>query len=185
MFSSGVQLTNIDGDTSELVPVADILSSMKSRVEDDLGKKMIEPVTLKDKIQYTEPLNIYGNPYLVIHALKNIVKNGYLFARRSSSVRPTLELNLDDCCPEGFIRLVVSNNGPAISVEHEPIIFRMGFSSYGRRGTGLNVSQSILREAGGKVVLDDPGRESGWVRFSVLLPTQEVLERSLDGGAVL
>ena len=80
---------------------------------------------------------------------------------------------------------MVSNNGPVISKEHEPIIFRMGFSSYGRRGTGLNVSQSILRESGGKVLLEDHGRESGWVRFSVLLPTQEYEQRSKAVGAVL
>ncbi len=173
-------LTNIDGDSTELVPLDDILSSMRSRVEDDLGTKLIEPVTLQNKINQSANCSVYGNPYLIIHALKNVVKNGYLFARRSSSVRPTLVLEVDHNCEPGFVRFLVSNNGPAISKEHEPIIFRMGFSSYGRRGTGLNVSQSILRESGGKVLLSDHGRDSGWVTFSILLPMQEFQQRSIE-----
>ena len=171
-------LTSIDGESSELIPLKDILSSMKRRVVDDLGKKIIEPVSLRENLGQIEDFGVYGNPYLIIHAMKNIVNNGYLFARRSSRPQPELVIDVDTECEPGLVRILVSNNGPAIGPEHEDNIFKMGFSSYGRRGTGLNVTQSILRESGGKVLLEDNGRDSGWVRFSVLLPLLSDVERS-------
>jgi signal transduction histidine kinase len=163
-------LTSIDGEAAQLIPLKDILGSMKRRVADDLGQKIIEPVNLRENMGQIESYGVYGNPYLIIHAMKNIINNGFLFARRSAHPVAELVIEVDEECKEGFVRILVSNNGPAISAEHEPNIFRMGFSSYGRRGTGLNVSQSILRESGGSVSLEDNGRDSGWVRFSVVLP---------------
>ncbi|MBT6431744.1 MAG: hypothetical protein HOK97_04170 [Deltaproteobacteria bacterium] len=171
-------LSCIDGETAELIPLLDILDSMKGRVVDDLGKKIVEPVTLRENLGQAGDFGVYGNPYLIIHAIKNIVNNGYLFARRSSQSVPELVIDVDTKCKEGFVRILISNNGPPISTEHEAHIFRMGFSSYGRRGTGLNVTQSILREGGAGVSLEDSGRSSGWVRFSVVLPLSADVERS-------
>jgi len=171
-------LANIDGETSELVPLEDILSSMKARVEDDLGKKVIEPVRVEESYGNPGDHCVYGNPYLIIHALKNIVNNGYLFARRSVGRAPVLKIEVDTRCRKGWVRVLISNNGPPVIAEHESSIFRMGYSTYGRRGTGLNVSQSILRETGGTVLLEDNGQETGWVRFSVTLPKEPASERA-------
>lgn len=171
-------LSSIDGEAAQLMPLKDILESMKRRAADDLGQKIIEPVNLRENLDEIESYNVYGNPYLIIHAMKNIVNNGFLFARRSSQPVPELVIDVDAKCQEGFVRILVSNNGPVISTEHEPNIFRMGFSSYGRRGTGLNVTQSIVRESGGSVSLEDNGRDSGWVKFSIVLPMLSDVERS-------
>ena len=49
----------------------------------------------------------------------------------------------------------------------------MGFSTVGRRGTGLNVARKMLRQDGGDLLLIDAGRESGAVIFSLLLKKAE------------
>lgn len=166
-------LTSLDGDVRELVLLEDLFSMCRSRVEDELGSKLTERVDVVENLGSNGRQTVYGNPYLILHALKNVVNNAYLFARRATSRRPTVEMELASSAPAGFVQIWIANNGPPIRVEDESHIFRLGYSSCGRRGTGLNVSQCILRENGGHIVLLDGGLKSGWVKFCVTLPIRD------------
>ncbi len=77
---------------------------------------------------------------------------------------------------EGLVRVVVEDNGTGIPPEALPQIFNPFFSSKGSRGTGLGlaVSQKILKEHGGRILVESqPGQGS---RFVLELPAMPVEE---------
>ena len=71
---------------------------------------------------------------------------------------------------EGLVRVLVDDNGPGIPPEEIDKIFAIFVSGKGSRGTGLGlpVSQKILKEHGGRIVVTSaPGTGS---RFTLELP---------------
>ena len=57
--------------------------------------------------------------------------------------------------PEGWVRIVVKDNGSGVPPERAADIFRPFVSTKGSRGTGLGlaVSRKILREHGGDIIV--------------------------------
>ena len=72
----------------------------------------------------------------------------------------------------------VADNGPGISEEHLDSIFNLFESTKGGRGTGIGlaVSQKVIREHGGEILVDSqPNRGC---RFRLLWPSIEEETRS-------
>jgi signal transduction histidine kinase len=71
------------------------------------------------------------------------------------------------------VQVIVEDNGVGISAEQLPKIFQVFVSDKGTRGTGLglSVSQKIVKEHGGRIVVEsDAGRGSRFVlEFSATL----------------
>jgi signal transduction histidine kinase len=81
---------------------------------------------------------------------------------------------------EGVLQIEVEDNGAGISAENMQQIFNPFFSSKGSRGTGLGlaVSQKILKEHGGRILVESkPGEGS---LFTLELPAMPVEEASAD-----
>jgi signal transduction histidine kinase len=75
---------------------------------------------------------------------------------------------------EKTVRVVIDDNGPGIPAEELQAVFSLFHSEKGSRGTGLGlpVSQKILREHGGDVVVESsPGKGS---RFTLQWPAVAV-----------
>jgi signal transduction histidine kinase len=82
---------------------------------------------------------------------------------------------------EELARIRVKDNGPGIPAEEIPSIFAIFTSSKGTRGTGLGlpVSQKIVREHGGRIVVESaPGAGT---RFLIELPQKRFEETGHDG----
>ncbi len=78
------------------------------------------------------------------------------------------------------VQIVVQDNGSGILPENLPQIFNPFFSSKGSRGTGLGlaVSQKIVKEHGGRILVEStPGEGS---LFTIELPAMPVEEAALE-----
>jgi signal transduction histidine kinase len=79
---------------------------------------------------------------------------------------------------EGLVQVIVTDNGGGIAPENLQQIFNPFFSSKGSRGTGLGlaVSQKILKEHGGRILVESRLGEGS--QFVLELPAMPVEERS-------
>ena len=97
---------------------------------------------------------------------------------------------------ENLVQVIVEDNGVGISAEQLPKIFQVFVSDKGTRGTGLGlpVSQKIVKEHGGRIMVDsEMGRGSRFVlEFSAVLSgatanssasVSEVRETHIGGSA--
>jgi signal transduction histidine kinase len=86
---------------------------------------------------------------------------------------------------EGWVRLVVLDNGVGIPQHRMNDIFKPFVSSKGARGTGLGlaVSRKIIREHGGDIIIQSqPGKGS---KFVLRLPTHSPLNSDNQGTATI
>jgi signal transduction histidine kinase len=85
---------------------------------------------------------------------------------------------------EGLVQVVVEDNGTGIPSDDLPQIFNAFFSRKGSRGTGLGlaVSQKILKEHGGRILVES--RQGEGSRFVLELPAMAAeAEASVQAGS--
>ena len=168
-------MTGVDGRVSQTMPLELVVSEAFERLKDDLGFQEFSSVRLRHEIGSLGSQVVIGNPYLLILAFRNVLENAFIFSRLGTEGTEVLaEVAISQCATDrhGLMEILVKNNGEIIRECDEDEVFRMGFSSIGRRGTGLNVAQSILRNQGGDIELIDKGGDSQMVNFKVSLPIQ-------------
>lgn len=95
---------------------------------------------------------VYADADGIHRALLNIVGNALDAVEEREAPQVTVGTRLGT---EGWVRIVVLDNGPGIAAEKINDIFKPFVSSKGSRGTGLGlpVSRKILREHGGDLVV--------------------------------
>jgi signal transduction histidine kinase len=109
------------------------------------------------------------DPEGIHRAVLNVVTN----AIDAVSDRPTpgrVEVATQYSVQEGMVRIIVDDNGPGIPADQMEHLFSPFVSSKKSRGTGLGlpVSQKILSEHGGRIVVEsEPGQRC---RFTLELP---------------
>ena len=79
---------------------------------------------------------------------------------------------------DGLVQIVIDDNGAGIPAEDVPQIFNPFFSSKGSRGTGLGlaVSQKILKEHGGRILVES--RPAQGSRFTLEFPAMPATEEA-------
>src|SRR5262249_44915931 len=95
--------------------------------------------------------------------------------------RGLIEVSTNYSAPEALARIIVEDNGSGISPENLEKIFTLFMSTKQSRGTGLGlpVSQKIMQEHGGRILVESqPGQGS---RFILELPA--VMPELKDAGA--
>jgi signal transduction histidine kinase len=118
------------------------------------------------------------DPEGIHRAVLNVVTNA-LDAVSEREPPRRVEVTSQYLPAEGIARIVVVDNGPGIPAEQMADLFSPFISTKKSRGTGLGlpVSQKILREHGGKIVVEsEPGQGC---RFTLDLPAtlpQDVTE---------
>jgi signal transduction histidine kinase len=123
------------------------------------------------------------DPDGIHRAVLNIVTNAIDASEGLETAKVTVTTEWD---PQASVaRVSVTDNGVGIEESEIESIFQVFASTKGSRGTGLGlpVSQKIVREHGGKIVVTSaPGRGS---TFTVELPMRKADGKSVpDGGTI-
>ncbi len=109
------------------------------------------------------------DPEGIHHAVLNVVTNA-LDALADRETAGRIEVATQCCRDEGLARIIIADNGPGIPAEQMESLFSPFLASRKSHGTGLGlpVSQKILREHGGQIVVDS--RPDHGCRFVLELP---------------
>ncbi len=130
-------------------------------------------LTVKLEMSVTENLpSVQADPEGIHRALLNIVGN----AIDAVEDRPAPQVTIGTRHGEdGWVHIVVLDNGPGIALEQVSEIFKPFVSSKGSRGTGLGlpVSRKILREHGGDIVVQSQVNVGS--KFVLKLPIKSML----------
>ncbi len=149
----------------------DVFELLEGRAK-ELGVKL--EVSLGENLP-----SIPVDPEGIHRALLNILGN----ALDAVEDRPNPQVTLGTrCAEEGWIKIVVLDNGIGIPPQKQAEIFKPFVSTKGARGTGLGlaVSRKILREHGGDILLQSQPDVGS--KFTLKLPVKSPL--SQDPGAV-
>lgn len=129
-------------------------------------------VRLEVSLDENLPL-VQADPEGIHRALLNIAGNALDAVEGRKNPKVTLASRLD---PEaGWVRLLVVDNGVGIPPDKLPHIFKPFFSTKGARGTGLGlaVSQKILHEHGGDILVQS--QTGAGSKFILRLPIRSPL----------
>ncbi len=101
------------------------------------------------------PLVISGDPLLIAQAIANLVDNALKYAQANGKI--SVEVSR---CPDGTIRIAVSDDGPGIADAEKPKVlerFYRGDTSRGTPGVGLGLSlvAAVAKLQGGILTLTD------------------------------
>lgn len=172
--------------------VMDMLSYSKERVpaveETDLNEvvkeihELLAPrakelnVTLELALADSLP-RVHADPEGLHRALLNIVGNAIDAVDGRPDPRVTIGTRLGE---EGFVRIVVADNGSGIPAEQLQEIFKPFVSTKGSRGTGLGlpVSRKILREHGGDLLVQS--QVDVGTKFALKLPIKSILSAEMS-----
>ena len=151
---------------------ADIHELVASRAE-ELGVKL--ELNLGDELPIVQ-----ADPEGIHRALLNVVANAIDAADGRPEAKVTIGTRPGD---EGWVRIVVIDNGPGIAPERLAEIFKPFISSKGSRGTGLGlpVSRKILREHGGDLLVQS--QENVGSKFVLKLPINSMLNSDMSATA--
>ncbi|NTV91289.1 MAG: HAMP domain-containing histidine kinase, partial [Clostridiales bacterium] len=109
-------------------------------------------------------LETMGDSDRLFKAITNILENCIRYA--VSKITVTVEKNA-----EGYIKLVISDDGPGFEADELPHIFERFYKGKkGNSGLGLAISSSIVEKHNGRIMADNgnPG-----AIFTILLPSAE------------
>ena len=107
------------------------------------------------------------DPEGIHRAVLNIVTNAIDAVEGTSGGRVTVETGYDSVTNE--LHVLVRDNGPGIPAAQHAMLFNIFESTKGSRGTGLGlaVSQKILREHGGDILVESREGEGATFRLSL------------------
>src|SRR5262249_40158037 len=120
---------------------------------------------------------VQADPEGIHRALLNIVGNAIDAVEDRPDPQVTVGTRLAE---EGWVRIVVLDNGAGIKPEQINEIFKPFVSSKGSRGTGLGlpVSRKILREHGGDILVQSQLNVGS--KFVLKLPIKSILSSDMS-----
>ena len=155
--------------------VVDVVELMETRAA-DVG------VELSHKRGEDAP-ELMFDPEMLHRAILNVVTNAIDACEKVEQGRVSVTSHFSQS--EDRVRVVVEDNGHGMALDEVKKVFSVFESRKGSRGTGLGlpVSQKILREHGGDVVVDSsPGAGSRFIlEFPAVLAESATERESLTG----
>ncbi len=147
--------------------VADVVELMKTRAEESGVKLEFQPAKQTPTMMF--------DPEGIHRAVLNVVTNAIDACRDSEQGR--VAVTTEYAPADGVIRVLVRDNGSGIETADVEKIFTIFVSQKGGRGTGLglSVSQKILKEHGGKIVVESKVDEGSLftLELPIVLPTDQ------------
>ena len=141
-------LTEVDGKLLRTSDPKDLIEAAVRRARDILSADKFDQVNIDYDYEDTH-LEVEVNPYLVTHALTNIITNAVRFALSRDQKQPQVILHTHKL--DNMVQMVVANNGDPIPAEMMEKIFEDGTSE--NPINNLSVSRSLLRQQGGDLEL--------------------------------
>jgi signal transduction histidine kinase len=154
--------------------VGDVIELMQSRAT-ELGVKLVWVAGEAIPRVTIDPEGIH-------RAVLNIVTNGIDACEGADNAQVTVETQWDAI--SSIARIRINDNGVGIDEADIPGMFQIFASSKGSRGTGLGlpVSQKIVREHGGKIIVTSrPGQGATFLIELPMTGRAERPESSVDG----
>jgi signal transduction histidine kinase len=151
--------------------IEEVLETLSGRVK-DVGAKM--EIRLDDSLP-----PVLMDPEGIQRALLNIVSNALDAVEDGPNPQIAIASSRDP--EEGWVRILVIDNGVGIPAERIDDIFKPFVSSKGSKGTGLGlaVSRKIFLEHGGEITVQStPGKTT---TFIMRLPIRTPLHHDLSG----
>jgi signal transduction histidine kinase len=173
-----MDMLNYSKDRIPAVELTDVNELVREVIELVEPRAKEKGVKLETSLGADLPV-IPVDPEGIHRALLNIVGNAIDAVEESPSPQVTVVTRLGE---DGWLRLLVLDNGPGIAPELAPEIFKPFVSTKGARGTGLGlpVSRKVLREHGGDLLLESkPGAGS---KFTLQLPLKSPF--SMDANTI-
>ena len=169
-------MLNFSKDRIPNVEPADV-NELVDDVVELMAPKAAEMGVVLEKTLSTELPPVSIDLEGIHRALLNLVTNALDAAESRPDAKVTVGTRLDDT----YVRIVVLDNGPGIPAEKLPEIFKPFVSTKGARGTGLGlpVSQKIVREHGGELLVQSQAGAGS--KFTIKLPIRSPL--AVDLGA--
>ena len=160
--------------SKERVPAVELvdLNEITREIHELMASRAGE-LNVKIEMNLAENLpRVLADPDGIHRALLNIVSNGLDAAEGKEEAKVTLATRVGD---DGWIRLIVLDNGHGIAADKIPDLFTPFISTKGAKGTGLGlvVSRKILREHGGDIVVTS--QEGVGSKFTLRLPLKSPL----------
>jgi two-component system, NtrC family, sensor kinase len=154
--------------------VADVVELMQSRAQ-EAGVELLT-------CELSQPLTALMDAEAIHRALLNVVTNAIDAAcssERETPLKPQVKINTEFDSDRQRVQIIVGDNGDGIARDQIHKIFAPFHSSKGSRGTGLGlpVSQKVLREHGGDLLVhSEVGVGS---RFTLYWPIGEVPSQTM------
>lgn len=167
-FSKEREPDLVPADLNEIV--GDVVELMQTRAKDATVLLIWQPHPNLPRFTF--------DPDLMHRAILNVVSNA-IDASDHQEGAGRVEVNIAYTTGDPTVRIVVADNGEGIAAEDIKRIFSVFESRKGARGTGLGlpVSQKILREHGGDIIVDStPGQGS---KFTLELPARSLEDSSV------
>lgn len=164
-------LTEVDGKLLRITDPKELIDSALRRARDILSPHKFDQVNID--YDYSElQLEVEVNPYLVTHALTNILTNAVRYALNQDQQKPQVQLHahlLGD-----MVHMVVANNGEPISTQMMDTIFEDETNE--NADNNLSISRSLIRQQGGELQLLQSGDQTSPVKFEIQLPQSNPAE---------
>lgn len=144
-------IPELENDLNNIVMSIDLDKTIRNCVETALH---LYPEAA-DNLRYEsrEELTVNGID-LLEQAIYNIIENGI---KHAADKKPEISIEIKDADSADFIELRVADNGPGISDEIKPEVFKRQFRRGKKKGLGLGLSLSrdIIEKSGGSVRIEN------------------------------
>jgi signal transduction histidine kinase len=164
-------LTEVDGKLLRVTDPKELIDSALRRARDILSPHKFDQVNIDYDYTGLE-LEVEVNPYLITHALTNILTNAVRYALNQDQQKPQVQLHahlLGD-----MVHMVVANNGEPISTQMMDTIFDEETSE--NAVNNLSISRSLIRQQGGELQLLQSGNQTSPVKFEIQLPKSNLVQ---------
>lgn len=153
MIRKIIQVENVDEDIrsgkSEPVEISTIIQTVIEEFSDQAALKRIQ-------IDFTNTPTtclVHCDPFLLRRVIGNLLSNAISFSSETQTVAIKLT-----CEPSGFVRVYVTDEGPGILPEDQPLIFQKYYKSNQKSGPkrtsmglGLYFAKQYIEQIGGTV----------------------------------
>ncbi len=147
----------------------DLIDCIESSIEfasQEFDKKMIK---VCKKYSTGQSIIVFGNGDQLKQVMLNFLLNA---AQAISHETGIVEISCSPYYREGYVVLVISDNGEGVKKEHLEKIFDPFFTTKSKgTGLGLAISYRIIEEHGGKITVES--KEDTGTRFLVRLPLKQ------------
>lgn len=127
--------------------------------------------------------NVYAETSKVLQILVNLIRNAKYAADEGRRTEKIITLRVAPGLKEGFVRLIVTDNGIGIAAENLPRIFTHGYTTRkDGHGFGLRSAAIAAKELNGSISVESEGTGCG-ATFTLELPIPPVTSTGIDTAA--